>query len=75
MWCHPPRHALTAHDRFQSTEPHTGFAGEILGLAVEPLPGAIDELPRAIDVDAGRTSDLVDVDLLEMLDGTNEVRP
>ena len=52
-----PADILTAHDIVtthhvsESTEPHTGFADETLGLAVEPLPGAVEELRRSIDVD------------------------
>jgi hypothetical protein len=61
---------LTAHDASETTEPQTGLAGEALSLAVEPLPSAIEELLGSIDIDAGRTGDLVEVHLLEMLDRT-----
>ena len=62
--------SLTAHHVREPVEPQTGFAGEAFGLAVEPLPSAVEELLGSIDVDAGRTGDLVEVHLLKMLDRT-----
>ena len=61
---------LAAHHAAESAEPQTTFADETLGLAVEPLPSAVEKLLRTFDVDAGRTGDLVEVHLLEVLDRT-----
>jgi len=58
---------VIARHGVESTEPTPGFVDEALGLGIEPLPSALQKFPGAIDINARRTGDLIDVEFLEML--------